>query len=145
MRVARWINNHFASLIGTAMLVASCHNANPVAEAAKATPENRPETVAFALTSSYTVLAEAAVRLAEDSTTPRPVRQALVNLHQTAAPAVKNLRNVAVEYRTVREAYASGQSTSEKVGLALAALDSAITRTAPLVEAMAKEIGSAHE
>jgi hypothetical protein len=119
-------------------------SANPLATAAKATPENRPETVAFALTASYTVLAEHAVKLAEDSTTPRAVRRALVNLHQTAAPAVKRLRALAVEYKGVREAYESGRSTPEKIAVTLAKLDSAITSTAPLVQAMATEISSAH-
>lgn len=119
----------------------SCARNNPVASATKASPENKAETVAFALHNSYVVLAERAVAIAEDSTTPRTVAQALIAANEKASPAAKKLRQAALDYEKVRKAVAAGTTPIEKLGAALDQLNAVLLKTAPVLNEFANEVG----
>lgn len=122
-----------------ALVVAACA-ANPVKTAYEAPPEDRPELVAFALHNSYVIVAERAATIAEDSTTPRAVRQALITLHENASPVAKQLRQAAAEYEQVRDAIKAGQSTPDKLAIAFAELDRLITAFSPRLNALSSEV-----
>lgn len=119
--------------------------ANPVKTALKATPENRAETVAFALHNSAIVVAEHAITVAEDSTTPRAVRKALVASVETASPALKKLHSAALAVRRAREAYQAtpDSSTAGKLSRLLDALGAAIDYASPRVNALSVEVAAA--
>lgn len=123
-----------------AVAITACTHGNPVNTALQATPENRPETVAYALYSSYVIVAERAATIAESETTPVSVKRVLVNLHDTAEPVVKRLRPAADEYVKVKAALAAGTSTPEKVAIALTELNRIIGDAAPAVNSLAGAI-----
>lgn len=116
---------------------------NPVATATKAAPEYKAATVAYALYGSYVIVARQAVTIAEDSTTPRVVVQALVAAHDQASPAAKKLRQAADNYSKVRDAYVAQETTLEKVTAAAATLAAIVDETAPKLQALSTEVGGA--
>lgn len=116
--------------------------ANPVATASRASPENKAETVAFALHNSYTVVAERLANIVENPATPKEVRQTLIGLHEIASPAAHHLRDVANAYKKVREAYQAGTSSLDKLSKAALALDAALTDAAPKINAVSTEVAS---
>lgn len=128
--------------LGLLLALAACAH-NPVATAAKAAPENRAETIAFAMHNSYVVLVESAANIAEDSTTPRAVKAAIVGLNRVATPFAKRLHAATLEYRHIRESLATQPDAAGKIAAALAELNRAITDFAPKLDAFAREIGGA--
>jgi hypothetical protein len=125
-----------AAVIG----VESCKTANPVATAAQATPENKAETIAYALHNSYTVVAENAATLVEQPTTPVAVKRIIVDLNKQAYFAATKLKAAAQKYNEVRLAFSKGQTTADKVAIALSQLNYAITEGATQIGALASQV-----
>lgn len=130
------------ALIGSIGASGGCAT-NPVATATKATEENKPETVAFALYATYIVVAEHAATLAENPQTPVTVKERLVQLHGVTSPLAKKLRQAAVEYNAVRDALATGESTPAKVAIALGELNRILNETAPQLQGFAEAVSAA--
>lgn len=130
---------YFALLLS--VVLSACAATNPVVTATGATPENRPETVAFALHNSYVIVAEQAATLAERPDVPDVVKQRILALHDAASPVVKRLREAAVAYNQTKADFDEGQSTASAVAAALSALNTLITDAAPKIDAVASEIG----
>jgi hypothetical protein len=118
----------------------ACSHGNPVNTALQASPENRPEVVAYALQGSYVIVAERAATIAENPSTPASVKRTLVSLHEAASPLVKKLRPAADEYTALKAAAATGSTTPEKIAAALAELNRAIGDAAPAVNQLAGAI-----
>lgn len=119
---------------------AACRSANPVGTALTATPDNRPETVAYALASSYVTVAEQALKIAQDSMTPPAVKHALKVAHENASPWVKRLRPGAARVNELRAAVAAGTSTPEKLAAAIKTLNDIITQAAPKIDSVATAV-----
>jgi hypothetical protein len=122
----------------------ACRTSNPIATAATATPENRAETVAFALHNSYVVIAEQVATVVEDTLTPPAVKKALITAHRSASPVVKKLRTAAEYYGRLREQVALGTGDPEKLKLALDELNRLITEAAPKIDSVATAISRSH-
>lgn len=120
-------------LITTLALLASvsaCQTApsNPIGAASK------PEIVALALYGSYTIVAEAAADLKQSPTTPPEVSAALKSADAVAYPIVKQLRPAAEEVQQVRAELSEGKDSDAKLAIAIASVNSWITRAAPLIK-----------
>lgn len=121
--------------------LSSCGGHNAVETATRASPENKAETIAFALHNSYVIVAERAVAIAEDSTTPRTVVQALVAAHDRASPAAKKLRSAALNYEKVRLAVVADSTLIGKLNNALDVLNAVLLETTPVLNEFAIEVG----
>jgi hypothetical protein len=128
-----------SSLLLAVSLVA-CANTSPIDAATRASPENRPEVVAFALHSSFVVVAEAGATIAEDSTVPRAVRKTILEMYERTSPVVRKLRFAAETYRDVKAAVDTTQGSIEKANAALVKLNELINQAAPRVEEFASEV-----
>ena len=123
-----------------ALVLVACANSPPAEVALRASPENRPEVLAFALHSSFIVIAEAGATIAEDSTVPRAVRKTILEMYERTSPVVRELRTAAEAYRDVKVAADSSEGSLNKVSAALAKLNELLTKAAPRVDEFASEV-----
>lgn len=128
MRTMRTTTALLAMAALTVGLLAGCQTANPVGSA------ERPETVALALTGSYTIVAEAAAAIVTNPATPPEVKASLKAVDAAAYPVVKQLQPLAAEVAHIRADLATGATTDEKLLVATTKLNDWITRAAPLIQ-----------
>lgn len=140
------LKQHRAGLFGllavmTIAAIAACAT-NPLSTANKATDENKPETIAFALHNSYVVVAEKALNVAQQQGTPVAVKENLVKLHEAASPIAKQLQSGARKIQRIRAALAAGETPEEKLAVALEELNALLTpENVQKLNAVAEAVG----
>jgi len=97
-----------------------------------------PEQVAFALYASYTVVAEQALKIAQNPTTPPNISKTLTSLHLAASPTVHQMREAAIAYQQAKEALGAGTTgttTTDQITSLLNTLNQLIAEAAPKINA----------
>ncbi len=104
-----------------------CASVNPIAAAE--TPDQR----AYAMFGTYTIAAEKAADLAENSQLPNSVRLGLVEVEEDAAPVVVSMMEALGTYEAIRAELAAGETGRDRYVIAATNLASWVDRVAPLV------------
>lgn len=105
-----------ALLVVVAVALQACASLNPVSHAK--TTEQR----AYALYGEFVVIEEQAAVAAQSADVPSAVRQSIVAADVVAKPIADELLKTAVLVKSIREDFAQGQSSEEKVVIATASL-----------------------
>lgn len=120
----------------TLPFIAGC-SSNPVKEA------ETPEQQAYALYGSYVIAVEQAADLVEDPDTPAAVKASIKQYEPVATQAAVTLRNAVRSAAQAREAVAAGESTRERLTLAIAQLNDKLAAAGASIRAFVNLVENA--
>jgi hypothetical protein len=141
MKMTRLMIPIMAIALATLAACTGCTN-NPTKTAATAAPDNKADTIAFAIYAQYVIVEELAADIKEAPGTPQAVKDALKAASLASAPAAESLKDGADTLNGIRAVIAAGQECGppkpdgKKLCAAdfpakLAELNSLLTDTAP--------------
>ena len=119
------------------LFVAGCQSANPIAAAE--TNEQR----AYAAYGTFVIFQEKAADLAEDPAIPNGVKLRIIAAEERAKPVADSLLDAYAEFLAIKAQFDAGQSTEEAVLIASNNLNDWITRLAPLVNELIRNVKGA--
>ncbi len=99
-------------IVAAAMLTLTAFTgcgANPVKTAATAAPDNKPDTIAFAVYANYVIVEELAADVKDAPATPQAVKDALKAASIVSAPAAESLKDGADTVKGIRAVIVAGQ------------------------------------
>lgn len=135
--IQRTASSRFLAILVAMVICSGCQSANPVAAAQ--TPEQR----AYAAYGTYVIFAEEAATLAENPTIPNHVKAALVRAEEAAKPAADALLAAVRQADTIAAQVAAGTTPQEKYVIALNSLNSWVTTSVPLINALVSAVKGA--
>lgn len=124
-------------LILNALFLSACQSANPIAAAE--TDEQR----AYAAYGTFVIFQEKAADLAEDANIPRGARLRIISAEERARPVAESLLEAYVEFITIRAEFDAGETTEARLVTAANSLNNWVTRLAPLVNELVRNIKGA--
>lgn len=121
------------------MFLSGCQSTNPIGAAE--TAEQR----AYAAYGTFVIFQEKAADLVEQPELSRGLKLRIINAEEAAKPVAESLLDAYTELLAVRAQFDAGQTTEEKVVIASNNLNSWITRLAPLVNELIRNIKGAED
>lgn len=120
-----------------AVALAGCQSANPIAAAE--TNEQR----AYAAYGTFVIFQEKAADLAEDPNIPNGAKLRIIAAEERAKPIAESLLDAYTEFLAIKAEFDAGQTTEERVIAASNNLNDWITRLAPVVNELIRNVKGA--
>jgi hypothetical protein len=133
----RKLDYRIAWILLWAIAIAGCQSANPMRAAE--TSEQR----AYAAYGTFVIVQEKAADLVEQQNIPRGVRLKIIQAEEQAKPVADSLLDAYTEFLVVRAEFEAGETSEQRFILASERLDDWVTRLAPLVNELIRNIKGA--
>jgi hypothetical protein len=135
--MVRKLDYRYAWLMLWLFALAGCQTANPLAAAE--TSEQR----AFAAYGTFVILQETAADLVEDPAIPRGAKLRIIQAEERAKPVADSLLDAYTAFLIVRAEFDAGETSQERLASASRELDGWITKLAPLINEIIRNIKGA--
>ena len=126
-------------LVVNALFLSACQSANPIGAAE--TAEQR----AYAAYGTFVIFQEKAADLAEDANIPRGVKLRIIAAEERAKPVAESLLDAYTEFLVIKAEFDAGETTEQRVITASNQLNNWITRLAPLVNELIRNVKGAED
>ena len=124
-------------LVAQVLFLTACQSANPVGAAD--TAEQR----AYAAYGTFVIFQEKAADLAEQPELSRSMKLRIINAEAAAKPVAESLLDAYTEFLVVKAQFDAGETTEDRVVIASNNLNNWITRLAPLVNELIRNVKGA--